>query len=74
MTLIASFLLRLLERRLDGSDSYELAQADQLVMAAGTYSHPSRGTPFDERNLEKALDKERQARKGQELKHSGGGR
>ncbi len=35
-----------------GSDSYELAQGDQLVMAAGTYSHPDRGTPFDEVNRE----------------------
>ena len=52
MTLIASALLRLLEQQLDGGDSYELAQADQLVMAAGTYSHPDRGTPFDERNPE----------------------
>ena len=52
MTLISSFVLRKLEKRLDGSESYELAQADQLVMAAGTYSHPDRGTPFDEKNLE----------------------
>lgn len=52
MTLTASFLLRWLERRMDGDSSYELAQADQLVMAAGTYSHPSRGTPFDERSPE----------------------
>ena len=37
---------------MDGSDSYELAQGDQLVMAAGTYSHPDRGTPFDEVNRE----------------------
>ena len=42
----------LLEKVLDGSDSYELAQGDQLVMAAGTYSHPDRGTPFDEVNRE----------------------
>lgn len=52
MTLIASLLLRWLERRLDGSSSYELASGDQLVMAAGTYSHPDRGTPFDERSTE----------------------
>ena len=52
MTLAASFLLRLLERHLDGDDSYELVQGDQLVMAAGTYSHPDRGTPFDEQNKE----------------------
>ena len=52
MTLIASFLLRALEKRLDGSDNYELVSEDQLVMAAGTYNHPDRGTPFDERNPE----------------------
>ncbi len=52
MTLIASFLLRWLERRIDGSDSYELVQTDQLVMTAGTYNHPGSGTPFDERNPE----------------------
>ena len=40
MTLISSLLLRMLERRMDGSDSYELVQGDQLVMAAGTYTHP----------------------------------
>ena len=52
MTLIASFLLRLVEKLMDGSDSYELVQADQLTMAAGTYSHPDKGTPFDERSKE----------------------
>ena len=52
MTLIASFLLRALEKRLDGSDNYELVSEDQLVMAAGTYNHPDKGTPFDERNPE----------------------
>ena len=52
MTLIASFLLRLVEKLMDGSDSYELVQADQLTMAAGTYSHPDRGTPFDEHSKE----------------------
>ena len=52
MTLIASFLLRLVEKLMDGSDSYELVQADQLTMAAGTYSHPDKGTPFDEHSKE----------------------
>ncbi len=52
MTLIASFLLRLLEKAMDGSDSYELVQGDQLVMAAGTYTHPVSGSPFDEKNEE----------------------
>ena len=52
MTLIASFLLRLLEKKMDGSNSYELVQDDSLTMTAGTYTHPGRGTPFDERNPE----------------------
>ena len=52
VTLTASFLLRWVEQRMDGADSYELAQADQLTMAAGTYSYPDRGTPFDERSPE----------------------
>ena len=52
VTLTASFLLRWVEQRMDGADSYELAQSDQLTMAAGTYSHPDHGTPFDERSPE----------------------
>ena len=50
MTVIASLLLRLLEKILDGSDNYELVSDDQLVMAAGTYNYPDKGTPFDERH------------------------
>ncbi len=52
LTLAASFLLRWLEKRLDGADNFELVSEDQLVMAAGTYNHPDRGTPFDERSKE----------------------
>ena len=52
LTLIFSFLLRWVEKRMDGSDSYELVQVDALTMSAGTYSHPDRGTPFDERSKE----------------------
>ena len=61
MTLIASFLLRWVEKMMDGSDNYELVQTDQLTMAAGTYSHPDRGTPFDERSKEHEK-KQREAR------------
>lgn len=52
MTLVASILLRWVEKKLDGSSSYELVQDDPLVMTAGTYAHPNRGTPFDEQNRE----------------------
>ena len=52
MTLIASFLLRWLEKKMDGASDYELVQEDPLVMTAGTYSHPDKGSPFDEQNRE----------------------
>ena len=52
MTLIASFLLRWVEKRLDGSSSYELVQEDQLTMTAGTYNHPGKGSPYDEHSKE----------------------
>ncbi len=54
MTLLASFLLRWIEKKMDGSSSYELAQTDQLTMTAGTYRHPDKGSPFDERSREYA--------------------
>ena len=52
MTLVASFLLRWVEKKMDGNDSYELVQADQLTMTAGTYNHPEKGSPYDERSWE----------------------
>ncbi len=52
MTLLASFLLRWVEKWLDGDSSYELVQVDSLTMTAGTYSHPDRGSPFDEQSKE----------------------
>ena len=52
LTLLASAGLRLLEKKLDGSDSYELVQVDSLTMTAGTYSHPKRGSNFDEQSKE----------------------
>ena len=49
LTLLASFLLRRLEKKLAGKSSYELVNTDQLVMTAGTYSYPREaGSPFDE--------------------------
>lgn len=63
MTLTASFLLRWVEKKLDGSSDYELVQGDPLVMTAGTYKHPDHGTPFDERS------KEFREKTQQELKH-----
>ncbi len=62
MTLLASFLLRWIEKLMDGASSYDLVQVDSLTMSAGTYSHPDKGSPFDERS------KERRGRISQELK------
>ncbi len=56
MTLLASFLLRWAEKKMDGSSSYELVQTDQLTMTAGTYRYPEKGTPFDERSREYGKD------------------
>lgn len=52
LTLVASFLLRWVEKRMDGADSYELVQVDPLTMTAGTYSHPQRGSNYDEQSKE----------------------
>ena len=52
LTLVFSFILRAVEKRMDGADSYELVNVDPLVMAAGTYSHPDRSSIFDERSKE----------------------
>lgn len=66
MTLVASFLLRWVERKLDGSSSYELVNVDPLTMTAGTYSHPHKGSPFDE------LSEEERERLRQGLKNRNG--
>ena len=52
LTLAFSFLLRFIEHKMDGADNYELVQDDALAMSAGTYSHPKRGSNFDERSKE----------------------
>ena len=67
LTLLASFGLRWLEKWLDGDDNYELVSVDSLAMSAGTYSHPSRKTPFDEQSKEyhgPDLDKKKKRKGG----------
>ena len=63
MTLVASFILRKIEKHMDGPANFELAAGDTLTMSAGTYSHPSKGTPFDEHS------KEQRERIAQDLKY-----
>ena len=51
LTLLASFLLRRLEKKLAGKSNYELVNTDQLVMTAGTYKYPEESAaPFGEKN------------------------
>ena len=73
MTLVASFLLRWVEKKLDGNSNYELVQVDQLTMTAGTYSHPDRGSPFDEKSKEfrsvEEAKRERREKKLLELRY-----
>ena len=57
LTVVASFLLRMLEKKMDGSSSYELAEVDSLTMAAGTYKNPDKANYFDERSREYKEDK-----------------
>ena len=52
MTLIASIILRIWEKKMAGQASYELATTDQLVTAAGTLNSPLRGSNFDEHHKE----------------------
>ena len=57
MTLIASLLLRMWEKKMDGAGSYKLVEVDSLTMAAGTYSHPDKHDPFKENSREYKEDK-----------------
>ena len=51
LTLVASLILRKIEKRMKGKANYELVNEDQLVLAAGTYNYPKEnGSPFSEVN------------------------
>ena len=59
LTLLASFLLRRLEKKLAGKSSYELVNEDQLVLTAGTYNYPQEaGSVFDEVNKDYKREKD----------------
>ncbi len=66
MTLLASFLLRWLEKRLDGESDYELVQEDPLVLTAGTYNRSSK-RPEQNKDYRERLRQENEfGRKGGE--------
>ncbi len=49
LTLLSSFLLRKVEKRLNGKADYEMVSEDQLVLTAGTYTF-SGEAPYEEKN------------------------
>ena len=57
LTLLASFLLRKLEKKLQGSSSYELVNTDQLVMTAGNYQFPGKA-PYEEKSRDYQGDRQ----------------
>ncbi len=54
MTLLASAILRLWEKKLAGSGSYTLAAGDQLAPTAGMLNNPKQGSNFDEHSRERS--------------------
>ena len=52
MTLVFAKILRWWEKKLDGSDNYDLATTDTLAYTSGNYNFPIKGSPYDERNPE----------------------
>jgi putative lysine transport system permease protein len=52
MTVVCSIVLRRIEKKMDGSESYKLVQQDSLTPTAGTYNYPGKGSNFDERSKE----------------------
>ena len=52
MTVVASVLLRMVEKKMEGSANYELTQDDALTLSAGTYTLSKKPEDLHERNLE----------------------
>lgn len=52
LTIISSIILRRIEKKMEGSDTYELTQDDMLTLAAGTYRLDKKPEDLMERNLE----------------------
>ena len=52
MTLVCAKLLRWWEKKMDGSDNYDLATTDTLAHTTGMYNYPGEGSPYDEKSKE----------------------
>ena len=56
MTLVFSRILRVVEKKMDGKDGYDLATSDTLAHTTGLYNYPGKGSNFDERHPETSLE------------------
>lgn len=65
MTLIASFLLRWWERKLDGSDSYDLATTDTLAHTSGTFSYMDPAKKKQKKAIRRATGNRNQSTRGE---------
>ncbi len=74
MTWTLSRILRLVEKKMDGSDSYDLATTDSLAHTTGLYSYPERGSNFDERHPEQPLERNPVDLEKENKKHNKKGR
>ncbi len=63
MTLLASWLLHILEKKMDGKSDYELVAVDQLTLPAGVYHVGSGKSGKDLSSDERAVLQEEKARK-----------
>ena len=54
MTLIASIILRWIEKRMAGKRDYVLVKTGSRNAAAGNYNYPVKGSPLDEHSKEHA--------------------
>lgn len=54
MTVVCSIILRQIEKKMDGDDSYALVQGDALTMTAGTYNYPGKAADRQQLAREKA--------------------
>lgn len=58
MTVILARILRYVEKRMDGIDSYDLATTDSLAHTTGMYSYPDKGSNYDEQHIEQDVTAE----------------
>lgn len=57
MTLAASFLLRYIEKKMEGEDSYSLVVKDSITSTVGTYNYPGNIKEQDEKLGESIIDR-----------------